>query len=288
MALRMNLSKKTSRSKTVLILSVSSDIGSYLAHQYLSLGYKVIGTFRSSQSVENLRSKAGCYLFNCDIHDAQSLLSFSRKVKKLGLKWEMFISCVGLPTPLQAFFKSDFDQWQHSVAINSLDQLRALHLLYPLRNSKHIADVVFFAGGGSNEAVVKFSAYTIGKMMLTKMCEFLDAENPDLNIFIVGPGWTKTKIHQTILNDPHISKEKLLATKKFMKQGKGTPLEDIFQCIQWLSAQGKNVAGGRNFSVVYDVWKGPQATTLAKKLKADGHMYKLRRHGNEFMKAKGQ
>jgi len=288
MVLPMTSSKKISKLKTILILSISSDIGLFLARQYLSYGYKVIGTFRSSESIGSLKDQANCHLFDCDVHDAQSLKNFSRQVKQLGLKWDMLISCVGYPNPMQAFLKADFDHWQQSVEINSLDQLRALHLLYPLRNTQSIAGVVFFAGGGSNSAVVNFSAYTIGKIMLTKMCELLDAENPDLNIFIVGPGLTKTKIHEAILKDPHVSKEKKIATQKFMKQGQGTSLQDIFDCIQWLSAQGKEIASGRNFSVAHDPWRSVTSKKLIKQLKLNANSYKLRRQDNDFMQPKGK
>jgi len=266
--------------KTILILSASSDIGLFLAQQYLSLGHTVIGTFRCAEAIKMLKQNPRCYLFACDIHKLPNLVAFVKGVKKLGIKWDMLISCVGYPLPVQAFFETDFDQWQQSVEVNSLDQLRAVHALYPVRNTKGISDVVFFAGGGSNGAVVNFSAYTIGKIILTKMCEFLDAENLDLNIFIVGPGWTKTKIHQMIIDDAHVSKMKAQETKKFLAHNKGTSFEDIFKCIQWLSLQGKGIVSGRNFSVVHDSWRSPQDKKLAKQLKADPSMYKLRRHKN--------
>ena len=269
--------------KTVLILSVSSDIGSFLAQKYLSSGHRVIGSYRSEETVKALAQAPHCHLFSCDVHDPKSLEAFVQNVKELGASWDTFISCVGYPLPLQPFFESNFDQWQQSVEINSLDQLRAIHMLYPLRNRQRKPDVVFFAAGGANNAVVNFSAYTIGKIMLTKMCEFLDAENPDLNTFIVGPGWTKTKTHQMILNDPHVSAQKYEETIKFMQEKEGTPLEEIFQCIEWLCGQGRDIAGGRNFSVVYDPWRPDTCAKLVEELKADSSMYKLRRHNNHFM-----
>jgi len=272
--------------KTVLILSVSSDIGLFLAQRYLSSGHSVIGTYRSTQTIKGLTQYPNCHLFACDIHEPRSLSAFVENVKALGMNWDTFISCVGYPLPLQPFFKSDFDQWQQSVEVNSLDQLRAIHGLYPFRNPQGVSNVVFFAGGGANNAVVDFSAYTIGKIMLTKMCEFLDAENPDLNIFIVGPGWTKTKTHQMILNDPHISKVKYEETQRFMQSKAGTSLEDIFQCIQWMCTQGKAIASGRNFSVAYDPWRVPKREKLIAQLKADNGMYKLRRHNNDYLQQK--
>ncbi|GAG88545.1 unnamed protein product [marine sediment metagenome] len=138
-------------------------------------------------------------------------------------------------------------------------------------------NVVFFAGGGINKAVTKFSAYTISKIMLIKVCEFLDAENEDLNIFIVGPGWTMTKIHQLILKNIDRKDERYYKTKNFMTSKKGTSTDDIYNYIKWLCEQGRDVAGGRNFSVVYDKWRGKSGKELSIKLKKNPDMYKLRR-----------
>ena len=269
--------------KTVIILSVSSDIGLFMAGQYLAQGDRVIGTYRQKKGLSAIEHKPNCHLFKCDIHDRKEFAAFINNVKNLNSPWDVFISCVGHPLPLTSFFDSDFDAWQDSVEINSIDQLRALHMLYPLRSSASLADVIFFAAGGANKAVVNLSAYTIGKIMLTKMCEFIDAESKDLNIFIVGPGWTKTKVHQTILSDPNISRQKKEETIKFLSENKGTPLQDIFDCIQWLREQGKSVAGGRNFSIVYDPWKKEKRELLVKELKQNPDMYKLRRHNNQFL-----
>lgn len=275
-------------SPTVVILSVSSDIGLFLAGQYLSLGYNVVGTYRSAKAVVSLRRHSHCRLFACDVHKKAQLTAFIKEVKALKIQWDAFISCVGHPLPLTAFFDTDFDLWQASVEVNCLDQLRALHMLYPHRRSKGTPDVVFFAAGGANNAVVNFSAYTIGKIMLTKMCEFLDAEEAGLNVFIVGPGWTRTKTHELILNDPGVSKAKSEETKKFLAGKAGTPLIDIFECIQWLRSQGRAVAGGRNFSIVYDPWRQDRRAKLSKQLRADKNMYKLRRHHNDFLQDKGR
>jgi hypothetical protein len=103
-----------------------------------------------------------------------------------------------------------------------------------------------------------------------------------MNVFIAGPGWTRTKTHDFILNDKDVSAEKFRLTKNFLEHKKGTDLEDIYQCIRWLSAQGKDVAGGRNFSVVNDEWRGPHNVELARALRADTSMFKLRRFKNDY------
>jgi len=192
--------------------------------------------------------------------------------------WDTFISCPCNPLPLENFFKCKFDEWSDSIHTNAIEQLRILHELYPFRNTnQRMPNVVFFAGGGINKAVTKFSAYTISKIMLIKVCEFLDAENEDLNIFIVGPGWTMTKIHQLILKNIDRKDERYYKTKNFMTSKKGTSTDDIYNYIKWLCEQGRDVAGGRNFSVVYDKWRGKSGKELSIKLKKNPDMYKLRR-----------
>ena len=269
--------------KTVFILSVSSGIGLELAKRYLNDGYRVIGTYRKKKFVQEVIGRPDCHLIPCDITEKSHISRLVRKLKKEKVRWQTFISAVGDLQPLAHFFMADFDQWSRSVEVNCIGQLRALHVLHPFREKSEMTNVIFFAGSGINNVVVNMSAYITSKIMLVKMCEFLDAENKDLNIFIVGPGWTKTKAHEQILKSKNTPREKYLETLNFFKNHRGTDFQDIYDCIQWLCRKGKKVAGGRNFSVVYDQWKGPLKEKLVKELKSDSNMYKLRRCKNDAL-----
>ncbi|MCX6746800.1 MAG: SDR family NAD(P)-dependent oxidoreductase [Candidatus Pacearchaeota archaeon] len=265
--------------RVISIISLTSDIGTALAERYSKRGDVVIGTYRSENSLSKskLTETKGCYPFYCDISDKKSISEFVKTFRQSGLEWDTFISCPSNPLPLTSFFGGDFDEWSKSVHVNSIEQLRVLHELYPFRNKKRVSNIVYFAGGGgSNAAVVNFSAYNVAKILLAKMCEFLDVENKDINAFIVGPGWTRTKTHKLILENVNPSDERYRITKEFLKTKKGTSMDDIFDCIEWLCEQGREVAGGRNFSVVYDKWK--EGEELARELKTDKNMFKLRRH----------
>ncbi len=267
---------------TVIILSISSDIGMILAKRYLKDGFRVIGTYRTfSEKLSEFKKNKSCTLISCDISDPGQVKKLVSKLKKLKISWNTFISCVGEPRPLTPFFTTDFENWSRSFELNSVEQLRVLHAIYPFRG-KGMVTAVFFAAGGINKAVVNFSAYTLGKIALVKMCEYLDAEEKNLNIFTVGPGWTKTKTHELILKDPEISKEKKRQTLEFLKSGKGTDIDYIYECIRWLSEGGKNIASGRNFAIAYDPLQRGKREKLVKALKDDINMYKLRRYGSKF------
>jgi short-subunit dehydrogenase len=274
--------------KTIVILSVGSDIGLYMAQQYLAQGHRVVGTYRTKKNVAALSKEKNCVLIPCDFAKPKSVVKFAAEVKKKKIVWDAFVSCAGNLLPAKPFVECDIDEWIESVHVNGLEQLRALHLLYPQRNKKATADVVYFAGGGANNAVKNITAYAISKIILTKMCEYIDAETRDLNIFIVGPGWTKTKIHEQILRADDVAVEKYEETKMFVDTKVGTSLEEIFECIEWLRKEGRSLAGGRNFSIVYDPWRCATRQELIEELKLNADMYKLRRHGNEFMQSKGQ
>lgn len=268
--------------KTVLILSVSSDIGLELAKRYLADGYAVVGTYRAYGRLDEIAPHPHCHLFACDVSSKKSIKRFLSAYKRLHIPWETFIACVGDPRPLTPFFAGDFDQWSQSVHTNAIEQLRVLHGAYPLRVRTGIPTIAFFTAGGVMQPVQNLSAYTVSKILLVKLSEFLSAENPDLNIFTVSPGWTKTKIHTLILNDPQVSEEKHGITEKFLAEKTGTSMQDVYDCIRWACKQKRSVVSGRNFFIPEDPWKGKHQDALVRALEQNPDMYTLRRHNNEF------
>ena len=265
--------------KTVVIISVSSDIGHYLAKQYLARGWKVYGTYRQKNNLKEFDGKK-VDLFKLDITKPSQIKAFISYLKRRQVRWDRLICLAGSLLPAQDFFKCDFEQWQNSLFVNAIGPLRLVHGLYPLARSR--AQVVFFAGGAANGAVVHMSAYAISKIMLTKMTEFIDAEYPNLHVSIIGPGWTLTKIHEDILKGKTVSHLKRIQTENDIRHKPSTSMKDIDACVEWVCSQPKSLTSGRNFSVVYDPWRLDKRQSLVKALKKDVDMYKLRRQGNDF------
>lgn len=271
--------------KVVVILSITSDIGADLAKRYTKKGNIVIGTYRSEKGLEELKKIPNCHLFFCDVINKESIEEFIKNFECLNIKWDILISCVGTQKPIGKFFNCDFEEWSSSIHVNAIEPLRVLHRLYLYRNKEKFSKVIFFAGGGSaNKATESYSAYGISKIMLTKLCELFDFENKDIIFSILGPGWTKTKMHYETINEKRENVgENYERTVEFMEKGVGTSMEDIFNCVEWVCEQDKEIVGGRNFSVVYDKWKKDSSETLKKVLKEDINMYKLRRFKNDFI-----
>ena len=264
----------------VFILSLSSDIGSYLARHYLALGHQVFGTHRSPLGKE-LSEHANLTALSCDVARSDAGADIRQFLENRKLVWDLWISCVGVLDPVGPFAEVQFDDWRRSFEVNSTAQLGALHASLPFRQSRPTAHVVFFAGGGTNGPFPAYSAYCLGKIALIKMCELLDDEMPDLNAFIVGTGWVRTKIHQQTLQAGSRAGLNLERTRDFLEQpGAGTSLEEVGAMIDWGIRQGRKVAGGRNFSVVHDPWR-EGGEDLAVSLRTHPAKYKLRRVGSQ-------
>jgi NAD(P)-dependent dehydrogenase (short-subunit alcohol dehydrogenase family) len=189
---------------SVIIISASSDIGAAMTKRWLARDWKVFGTFRTKSPAAKELMAAGAKLFYCDVSRESSIRAACRELRKACPSWNALILAPGTQEPVGAFAKSNFNKWEESVRVNFTSQMRIVHELLPSRNKKARVGpcVLFFAGGGTNNAPVNYSAYVISKIALIKMCELLDAEVPDTRFAIVGPGWVKTKIHQATLKAP--------------------------------------------------------------------------------------
>jgi NAD(P)-dependent dehydrogenase (short-subunit alcohol dehydrogenase family) len=263
-----------------LLVAGSSDIGLALAEAWARSGHAVVGTYRTwSTGCEDLQ-KRGVEWFPLSFERGCESGEQARRFLEAADGWDVVVFLSGEQSPVGDFADVPFAEWDRSIQVNFLSQLSLLHALLPHRNTRTPLGplVIFFAGGGTNNAVVKYSAYTASKIGLIKMVELLDAEMPSVRFTIVGPGWVKTKIHETTLHTGAAAGANFEKTREMFRGGAWNPMEKVVACCNWLLGQGREVIGGRNFSIVHDAWGSPD---LSDALQTDPSLYKLRRSGNE-------
>jgi len=272
------------QSRKAIIISASSDIGHAMCLRWKKRGWEVYGTFRTkSPSVDELNS-LNIKLVHCDVADDNSVQDACVELRKICPKWDVLVMCPGSQDPVGMFNKCSFDEWERSMKVNCINQLRVVHGLLQARGNKEVGFepcVIFFAGGGTNGATLNYSAYTVSKIALIKMCELLDAEIPDTSFVIVGPGWVKTKIHNSTVKARMRAGDNYQRTIDMLASSECTPMGKVLDCCDWIINSERGAVSGRNFSVVFDSW-GSQA--LEKQLLSDKNMYKLRRSGNDAKK----
>lgn len=256
------------------VLSASADIGRGLTERLLADGWRVVGTGRNADRLDSVLRNPAFKFVPCDLTDKASIAAAVDAFAAERSSWDLFVSSAGTMEPIGPFFELDFDSWESSVQVNSTAQLRVLHGLWPYRRRGSV-DVMLMAGGGTNNAFTNYSAYCAAKILLIKMCELLDDEEGDLNIFIIGPGYVRTRIHQETLRAGSLAGSGLEKTLRFLEQP-GTPMDDIYANLRWCMGQGRRVTGGRNFSTVHDPWRDG-GTALAQALRNDPDCFRLRR-----------
>ena len=219
-------------------------------------------------------------MIRCDLTIKEDIIKLKDFICSEGFSWTYLFSSVGTSEPIGRFFDLEFNVWKESLNINMTSQLNALHCLYPLRDTTKQVNVALLAGGGTNNPFRCYSSYALAKIGLIKMCELIDDENKDINIFIVGPGFVKTKTHLETLKAAEKAESNFIRVKEFMdSDAQGTSYQDIYDCIRWAGSVGRDTAGGRNFSVVHDKWGDEK---LENELLHNKDMYKLRRFKNDW------
>lgn len=272
--------------KTAIVISASSGIGEALCRRWAARGVKVGGTYRNRSAAVTELEKGGVRLVPCDLADKASVATACAELPRGSSGWDALVLCPGDMTPVGPFADCDFDDWERSILVNFTAQLRVVRALLASRRRAPGPEpiVLFFAGGGTNGATLNYSAYTVSKIALIKMCELLDAELPDVRFSIVGPGWVRTKIHdQTLAAGPRAG-ESYQRTVERLKGTDFVPMEKVMDCCDWIIAAPRAVVSGRNFSAANDDWG---AGALASRLAGDPALFKLRRAGNDAP-AKGE
>jgi len=262
--------------KTAIVISASSDIGTALCQRWASRGVEVFGTYRRRSTAVTQLLRRGVRLVPCALDQRSSIEAACASLRRLCPRWDVLVLCPGALDPIGPFARCDFDAWEKSVTVNFTAQMRVIRRLLPARAAR--PTVLWFAGGGTNDAPVNFSAYIASKIALIKMCELLDAELPDTRFVILGPGWVKTKIHDATLRAGRKAGQAYSRTVKKLRHGDGfEPMSRVLDCCDWLISAPRRSVGGRNFSAAHDAWG---RRPLLQKLAQDPDRYKLRRCGN--------
>lgn len=282
MGIDQSVYKKWSFSMKGIVISATSDIASDMCHKWKKREWEIAGTFYSQ--TENYKSliSQDIPLVYCDLFDPHSVDEAAKTISLKHPGWDFLVFATGSQVPVGPFERVDVDAWISSIQLNFLNQMRLLHRLLPARSSTTAEkSVLFFAGGGTNNPVNNYSAYTLSKIALIKACELLDSEISDVKFTIIGPGWVKTKIHNATLESGEaMAGKNYEKTKQKIDSDECGPILDVIHSFEWVLSQPKKIVGGRNFSTVFDRWGTDE---LAKLLDQDENMYKLRRFKNDVL-----
>lgn len=172
--------------------------------------------------------------------------------------WDTLLLSTGTMHPVGPFIDSNFYTWAESFGPNLFLPLDVLKEMWPARGENPC--VIFFAGAGINGPARDRSSYAVAKAALAKMVEMLDDELPEGRFTILSPGWVKTKIQDTMPQEPP-------------DPSYWQPIERVASFVTWAAEQPRKVIGGRCISI-HDGW---ESSEFAGRVGVYEHVGKMRR-----------
>lgn len=253
-----------SAKRKALICGITSDVGKGIRGFLEIDDWQVFGTSTRSESRR---------IAKLDLSDSEAVRNFTKKTS-IYKDWSLLCFFAGTMAPIGPFFSLNFDEWEKNLQINLLSQLRLLHSLWDFRSLDYEANICFLAGGGTNSSFDNYSAYCLTKVALIKFVELLASEYQSAKVFIIGPGFMRTKIHHETIRAGKSAGQNLAKTNRFLET-EGTSIADLYSHLRWCLQNPKEVVSGRNFSTVHDPWRN--SDMLASSLVLQPHAFKLRR-----------
>lgn len=268
------IDKQRSQPKAIVI-GLGSVIGGFVATRLKQSGWSVVGTTRSATRLESGFDN----VIQCDLDDSESIDRGAKALRATSSGWSLLFVAAGTMQPIGRFFDLEAPEWESAIKVNAFGPLRLLRSLWAVRSSDDSPTVCFLAGGGTNNDFPNYSAYCVAKVLLIKLTELLQSEEPSSRFVIIGPGYVNTPIHEETISAGDAAGKNRERTRQLLRDP-GTPLESIYQHVMACHHGEIHQIGGRNFSTVHDDWEHGSISQTISDYPSDA--YRLRRfpYGN--------
>lgn len=251
-------------------MGIGSVIGGYVATRLKQDGWSVVGTARKETELGSGYDG----VTRCNLEDSRSIETALESLRILADGWSLLFIAAGTMQPIGKFFDVSASEWERGFQVTALGPLRLLRDLWSVRSLTATPTVCFLAGGGTNNDFPNYSAYCIAKIVLIKLTELLQSEEPSTKFVIIGPGYVRTPIHGETMSAGEAAGKNRKRTERLLK-GAGTDLERIYRHILACHEGPLEKLGGRNFSTVHDDWELGSIVATIEQSPSDA--YRLRR-----------
>lgn len=177
--------------RTVLLMGASRGIGLALAQQYRAQGWRVIATARDPEGLARLKD-LGCEPLRLDVADpaSSSGLAWSLDGEKLDLAIYLAGVMDRAPAP-QPPTREAFDTLMHT---NVLGAMQTIPQILPMLQEARGTLVCISSVMGSQQETSNGSAwlYRVSKAALNMVVRCVQAEQPDVTVLAMHPGWVQT------------------------------------------------------------------------------------------------
>ncbi|VVT26493.1 SDR family oxidoreductase [Rhizobium sp. EC-SD404] len=187
--------------ETYLITGVGRGIGFQLARQALASGARVIGSVRTAEQAEELRSSLGSQ-FDPVLFDVTDRPAIERAASLISGPIDCLIHCAGIIGPeRQSTLDMDFAGFEHTLIVNTLAPLHVIQAFLPKMRASERGRILVLSSrmGSLSYAKSDHIAYRASKAALNKVLQGLatDLLPRGIAVAAVHPGWVRTDMGGT-------------------------------------------------------------------------------------------
>jgi len=177
--------------KTVLLIGASRGIGFELARQYLTDGWRVIATARSDEGIAGLKAM-GAQTLRLDVADPASNSGLSWQLD--GEKIDLVIYVAGAMDRASASTPPTRDRFDAVMHTNVMGAMQALPQILPMvQEAKGVVACISSVMGSLQETTSGNAVlYRVSKAALNMVVRCMQAEQPDITVLAIHPGWVQT------------------------------------------------------------------------------------------------
>ena len=178
---------------TVLLIGASRGIGFELAHQFREAGWRVIATARSAEGLERLNA-LGCEALRVDVAEpaGNSGLAWQLDGEKLDLAVYVAGAMDRTAAP-QPPARDAFDAVMHTNVMGAMQVIpQILPMLQEVRGT--LACISSVMGSLQDTTSGNAALYRVSKAALNMVVRCLQAEQSDVTVVALHPGWVQTEM----------------------------------------------------------------------------------------------
>jgi NAD(P)-dependent dehydrogenase (short-subunit alcohol dehydrogenase family) len=181
---------------TVLLIGASRGIGHELARQYLAEGWRVIATARSDEGLARLKA-LGAQTLRLDVADPASNSGLSRQLD--GEKIDLAVYVAGAMDRASASSPPTHDSFDAVMHTNVMGAMQLIPQILPrVQETQGVIACISSVMGSLQETTSGNAAlYRVSKAALNMVVRCTQAEQPDVTVLAIHPGWVQTDMGGT-------------------------------------------------------------------------------------------